>query len=219
VKLHGGDREVAKSPAQKKESAWGVGHWIATFVSGTSFVISVMAFYLGTFLIRDELRVDMSGVVHLVQNRLGPGSLEVTAGGPITFMNLGNRSAAVRGLQLSVFKPDPQAKSDCEYVSAQTADFHFQPFVVETSKIVIVDVGFVSIGLEGEDAKTDDDKFRLRACVAFDTATPAVFQTKTVMGLNLTHKIDPGEFITESGTRSNAPVTLISSRSNVFHDR
>jgi hypothetical protein len=38
------------------------------------------------------------------------------------------------------------------------------------------------------------------------------------MGLNLTHKIDPGEFIAESGTRANAPVTLISSRSNVFHD-
>jgi hypothetical protein len=190
---------------------------VATFVSGTSFVISLIAFYLGTFLIKDELRVDMSGVVQLVQNRLGPGSLGVSAGGRITFMNLGNRSAAVRKMRLFVFKPDPQAKSS-EYVSARTADFYFQPFVVETSKIVIVDVGYASIDFEGDDTKIDDDKFGLRACIAFDTATPAVFQTKTVMGLNLTHKIDPGEFISETKMSTNAPVTLISSRSNIFHD-
>jgi hypothetical protein len=116
------------------------------------------------------------------------------------------------------YKPDPAQTTECGYTSADTADFHFAPFVVETSKILIMDVGYARINLEGEDTKTDSDHFKLRACVVFDTATPARFNSMSAMGLNLTHKIEPGEFITASSQGKNTPVALISRKSSVFSE-
>jgi hypothetical protein len=166
----------------KLMSKWG--HWIATLVSAVSFVISIIAFYFSTLQQVDDLRLDF-GYPLGVDIDDTKKTLSATAKGALTFINAGNRAAAITRMDFYVFQPDrikpPPRTEGCLFMNERAVTLDFTPFVVKPGEIVVNSLKSIGIAsfpfsqLRKQKSDQHPEWYGIRGCISFEIATPDSF--------------------------------------------
>jgi hypothetical protein len=164
----------------KREEAVAFKEWagvVGTVTGVLALLISGLNAYYNIIRQKDELRVANDGRLFASTN--ADGVLEITGRHSLTFINSGNRAAAVTSIKLLVSELDnfdDKEAPNCLAGRGVYLDYEIEPFAVKPGEIFVK-----SLDVKGEAATFKiifgtERKYLLMTCLEFSVASPDEFR-------------------------------------------
>jgi|SRR6266853_6181578 hypothetical protein len=195
-----GNQEVSERERDKASGArkptMSVKDWVTLVLSISAFGISAIGLYVNLLRQKDDVRVvidDIPEVNYLPEEGRDLPWI-VIPGGPLqfTFINAGNRTAAVRSASIVIAQSGSARTPRLKKCSGEGVDdvdgvdWDVHPFVLKPSDVVVVDLKFKDKTFHGMERNRDHDTYLIRmvdtqklrsrymfaVCLQFTVVTP-----------------------------------------------
>jgi hypothetical protein len=150
---------------------------IGTVTGVLALVISGLNAYFNIIRQKDELRVANDGRLFASTN--AEGVLQIIGRHSLTFINSGNRAAAVTGIKLLVSELDnfdDKEAPNCLVGQGVYLDYEIEPFAIKPGEITVKSLDVKENAATFKTIFGRERKYLLMACLEFSVASPDEFR-------------------------------------------